>query len=280
MTDGEARRLIQNVRLQFRLSTLMKLILLAAVAAGLVLLPLKFDPQRRFDIIGIVATAAIVIWLGLTLLSVRQVRSAGRATLYIASGRLDLAEAQLVEAIRAFTLSRAGTLMACHNLAVVEHGRSRFNVAAEICRGVLSLGVRLPTDLARTCRILLADCYLILGDELAATRALGTLSTRDPVLGLTEQILLLPIELQCQLARKEYSGAASNLAWKVRRAELLDSVKASRVHRLLADACRATGQEQQAVFLERRARVYEGYEATTETGLPDSDSADTSADNN
>lgn len=282
MTDGEARQLIQNVRLQFRLTTLMKLALLTAIAAALVWLPLRVDPHQRLDVIGIVATLAVALWMGLTLLSVRQVRSAGRATLYIASGRLDLAEAQLVEAIRAFTLSRSGTLMACHNLAVVEHGRSRFAVAAEICRGVLNLGVRLPAELARTCRILLADCCLILGDEPSAARALGTLRTNDPSLGLTEQILLLPIELQCQLARKDYSAAAADLRWKVRRAELLDAPKASRVHRLLAEACQALGMTPQANFLLRRAAVYGdgGAGDPPSPGLSDFGSVDTSADNN
>ncbi|MCG8407945.1 MAG: hypothetical protein MI923_22320 [Phycisphaerales bacterium] len=266
MTRQEAHRLIRSLRRQFLLLTVTRCLLLTTVAVGF--LGTLWNPSDApgsilsanplTNALWLAATFAAVVWVALTFYSVRQVRSTNQATAYIASGRLDLAEGQLMDALRQFSLYRNGKLLACHKLALIAHGQKQYQVAAELCDGILSFGAwgGLSKGISRLCRIMLVDCHLFLGDVTSAIRALRPVSSQDPDLSLAEQLLVLPIELRCQIGSDHYERAASSLSWKMSRAELLDSPKAALAHALLAVACQKTGQTENATFLQRRAELY------------------------
>jgi hypothetical protein len=198
----------------------------------------------------------IVGWMLLTVLSTRTIRAAHRTAALVAAGRLDLAEDQLKAAMRLFSIYTGGKLAVCHNLAVIAHGQKDFAAAAELCDGILALRGGVSRALGRLCRLLLADCRLILGDTAAALRAIEPLSMLAGGLSLPEQLMLLPIELRCQLAQGRHREAADGLEAKVRLAELMDSPRAALAHALLAQACRESGRAREADFLLRRAELY------------------------
>jgi len=238
------------------------LTLIAAwVAVSLARPPLAANTQ---DLVWFVGLAAFAAWIMLTMLGVRQVQAANRASLMIAAGRLDLAEEHLVETLRQFGIYRASKLLACHCLAVVVHGQKQYKEAAELCTAVVALGPTRSKSVARLCRILLADCALGLGDLDGAVKALAplrlqpiTVRHRDPeTLSLAEQMLLLPIEMRCLVMSGSGKRAIEDLSWRIRVAELLDSPKAALVHSLLSEACRRVGLEAKASFLQRRAELY------------------------
>ena len=110
---------------------------------------------------------------------------------------------------------------------------------------------------------------------------IGLLTLRGPDLNLAEQLLLLPIELRCQVTAEQYDAASESLPWKVERAELLDSPTAGLVHALLAMAADHTGQSRMAGFLRHRAELYHGLDNLAEEHgfLRDLAPEATSADN-
>jgi len=259
MSGGEAHRLIQTLRRQFLLATLARSVLLMVVALGFVFGTLwQADSHYRSEVMWSISSLAAIAWVVLTFYSVRQVRAAHQASAFIASGRLDLAEEKLKSTLRQFSLYRNAKLLACHHLAVVAHGRKGYQAAAELCDGMISLPGGPPGTTLRTCRILLADCRLSLGDIAAARQAIAPLNLQGPDLNLAEQLLLLPIELRCQITAEQYGAAAESLPWKVKRAELLDSPTAGLVHALLSLAADGIGQSRMADFLRRRADLYHG----------------------
>ena len=282
MSGGEAHRLIQSLRRQFLLATLTRSALLMVVALGFVFGTLwRAESHHRAELMWSIASLAAIAWVVLTFYSIRQVRAAHQASSFIASGRLDLAEEKLKSTLRQFSLYRNAKLLACHHLAVVAHGRKSYQAAAELCDGMISLPGGPPGATLRTCRILLADCRLLLGDIAAARQAIAPLNLLGPDLNLAEQLLLLPIELRCQVTAEQYGAAAESLPWKVKRGELLDSPAAGLVHALLAMAADRTGQARMAGFLRQRADLYHGLSKLAEEHdfLRDLATKATSADN-
>ncbi|MEK6642298.1 MAG: hypothetical protein AABZ08_00185 [Planctomycetota bacterium] len=253
MTRVEARQVARTLRRQFMLSsvTTVFLLLMLVTCCAAALWP-NLSPQRTQSLWSAAMLAGIA-WMVLTVLSTRQVKSANQAATYLSAGRLDLAEQELTSALGSFSLHRTGKLMVCHNLAVVVHGQKNYHAAAELCDAIIGLHGNVSKSLGRVCRMLLADCRLFLGDTLAAFKALQPLLGRDAKLSLTEQMMLLPIELRCLVAQGKYAEAADNLEWKVQRAELLDSFRSALVHALLAKSLRELGRNESADFLQRRA---------------------------
>ncbi|MEE8384979.1 MAG: hypothetical protein V3S01_03600 [Dehalococcoidia bacterium] len=256
MTSTEAKSLVRSLRRQFFLASVWRILVLAVVALGFLGSVVQTEADGQSEALWYAALIAAGLWMLLTMISVRQVKAANQASIYISSGRLDLAEAQLKSAMHQFSLYRMGKLLVCHNLAVVAHGQKNYQAAAELCDGVISLCGGISRSVGRLCRMLLADCRLFLGDSVSADRALAPLSLQDPAMSLSEQLMLLPIELRCRIARGDFEGAAERLSWKVRLAELLDSPKAGLVHALLARVCGEVGKREAAVFLRGRAKLY------------------------
>ncbi|MFH1418364.1 MAG: hypothetical protein ABII12_08790 [Planctomycetota bacterium] len=282
MTAVEAETLLGTVRRHFRLAWLIRTALLILAVGACVGAFLPDGGEQREELMSSALLLVGVSWMLLMVISVRQIRRANQASVYIASGRLDLAEQQLKGALGAFSLYRRGKLLICHNLAVVAHGKKDYDTAAALCDGVLSMRKALSRNVDRLCRILLADSRLFLGDAESAAAALEPLSAGDGGLGLSTRLMLLPVELRCQTLLGAFSEAVSSLRVKVKLAELLDSAKAALVHALLARACRETGQDAAADFLLRRAWLYHdlGELAEDYPFLRDSAPGTPSADNN
>jgi len=256
MTAVEAAALVKTLRRQLRLATLIRVLLMGIVLLGVAAAFAQPATAKAGDPLWAAAFLAGAGWIVLAVCSARQVRATNQASVYLATGRLDLAEEQLKNALRLVSLYRAGKLLVCHNLAVVAHGQRDFAAAAQLCDGVLAAGVSASRRLGRLCRILLADCRLYLGDTAAAVRAIAPLNSDDPRLGLSERLMLLPIELRCQVSEGRFAQAATAVDQKVALAELLDSSKAALVHAMLSRACRAAGQTKAAAFLKARAELY------------------------
>jgi hypothetical protein len=186
MTLDEAKALVRLLRRHLFLASVSRVGLLALVMVGFFGAMVQEETDGGTDALWYAVMFAVVLWILLTMFSVRQIRMANQASVYMSSGRLDLAEEQLKSAIRQFTLHRMGKLQACHNLAVVAHGQKNYEAAAELCDGVISLCGGLSRKVCRLCRILLADCRLFLGDSGSASRAIEPLSLppaqfgRDP----------------------------------------------------------------------------------------------------
>ncbi len=256
MNLAEAKGLVRSLRRQFFLASVWRTLVLSVVALGFLGSVVGTGDDGQSGVLWYTAMLAAGLWMLLTMFSVRQVRAANQASVYISSGRLDLAEAQLKSAMAQFSLYRMGKLLVCHNLAVVAHGQKNYRAAAELCDGVIALRGGVSRSVGRLCRILLADCRLFLGDSASADRALAPLSLQDPALSLSEQLMLLPIELRCRVSQGDFEGAAEGLPRKVRLAELLDAPKAGLVHALLARVCGEVGKKEAAVFLRGRAALY------------------------
>lgn len=282
MSPAEAQSLIRTVRRHFRAAWGLRILLLGVIGTSFALGLIREETTGQAGPIWTVAFLAVIFWFGLMASSIRQARAANQGTQYIASGRLDLAETHLKNALQGFSLYRFGKLLVCHNLAVVAHGRREYQAAADLCDGILSVARNQSRSLSRLCRILLADCRLLLGDSAAAMKALAPLDADHADMTINEKLVLLPIELRCLIACGDFAAVVASLAEKIKLSELLESPKAALTHALLARACRETGRTSQAAFLQRRAELYHDLgelEAQYSIRL-DSEPVATSADNN
>ncbi|MCB9858005.1 MAG: hypothetical protein H6818_20155 [Phycisphaerales bacterium] len=256
MTEPEASHLIRTLKRQILLAGVWKVGVLAIILIASVGAASTWTSPQQSKLLWALSIAGAGIWIIFTILGLRQARESNQAAVYIATGRLDLAEQQLRNAALAFNLHRRGKLLACHNLAVVAHGRHEYATAAALSAGVIELGHGALRGVSRICRILLADCMLELHNPEAARRAIEPIPLGDPGVPLSEQLLLLPIRLRCDAALKAYDHILIDLPNKVRRAELLDSPKAAMCHQILADACARGGRRSEADFLRKRAELY------------------------
>jgi len=253
MTSTEVVQLLVALRRDLRIATLTRLALIGLFAFGLVAAAAATDERLRLTWLWTVTMVAAIIWALLTIASTKQIRAANQASAHLASGRLDLAESQLRTALRIFSIYSPAKLLACHNLAVLAHGRGEFIAAAELCTGVLRQARRLGGSARRTTRMLLADCKLSLNDVVAANAALQGLDVMDERMPLSERLMLLPIRVRCDVTAGSHEVAVQQLREKVRLAELLESPRAALVHALLARACRCLGRPAEAEFLHARA---------------------------
>lgn len=276
MTLAEAQTVVRTLRRHFFLASVARVALLTLVLAGLLGAAVRSQIDDTAQALWSASMFGALVWVTLTMLSARQIRAANQASAYISSGQLELAEEHLKNAVALFSLFRGGKLLACHNLAVIAHNRKDYRTAAELCDCILAVSSGISRSLGRLCRILLADCRLFLGDLEAALRAIAPLAIREPPgslpgptvgdaaeprraresLSLSEQLLLLPVQLRCQIEAGDFIRATESLSWKVRLAELLDSPRAALVHVLLSIACGGLGDAATSRFLRVRGALY------------------------
>ncbi len=282
MNATEARKAVGSLRMQARVALTGWVVLLAILVLCALAAAVSGDAEKQSDLLWSGAALITVAWLLHMVVSFKQVRASNQAAVYISTGRLDLAERQLREALRSFSLFTRGRLLVCHNLAVVAHGRKEYEAAAELCRGVVSLGRGLSRSVVRLCRILWADCCLALGELAAAEKALAGMTVEEGGLRLSEALMLMPVELRCRLAMRDHGRVVSSLPEKKQMAELLDAPKAALVHAILAKACLAEGREAEADFFDRRSRLFHDREELVADYpiLQDSPDEAANADNN
>ena len=256
MTQSEAGTLIRGLYRGLWVARVARYAMLGILAVGVIAALLSPASEVRASWVWIATMTSAFCWAVLTILSTRQVRATNQVSIFAANGRLDLAEGQLREALRSFTIYGGAKLLACHNLAVVAHGRGEYAVAAQLCDGILTRARRTGSRAHRTTRMLLADSRLSMSQIPEARAALDGLDAGDPALSLAERLMLLPIAVRCDVMSGEYGAALAGLAGKIRLAELLESPRAALVHLMLADASLACGQQELGRWLQRRAALY------------------------
>lgn len=256
MTSTDVLLVLRGVERHLWWGMLARAVVIGLFGGGVLAAVLTPDAELRSAWLWSSTMTAALLWGVLAAASVRQVRAANTASMMIAAGETDQAERQLMEAVRSFSLYGAAKLLAVHNLAVVSHGRGQFDVAAELCAGVLRFARRARRAAYTVTRLLLADCRLNLNDLPAADRALDGLDLFDSRLSLSERLMLLPIRLRLDLVSGRHTEAADRLWHKVKLAETLEAPRAALVHAMLAIACRGVGRTTEADYLDRRADLY------------------------
>lgn len=256
MSPADAGRLLRGLDRDLRIGRAIRWALGAILGVGFVAAIRAADADERFNLLTTAAMTAALGWAFLSAWSMRQVRAANQASYFIASGRLDLAERRLREALSGFSIYRGAKLMVCHNLAVLAHGRGDYAAAAELCAGVLRHAPRSNEASRHTTRILLADCRMLLNDLPAAGAALTDMDVDDERMALAQRLMLLPIQVRYDVTAGRFAEAVERLKQKVRLAELLESPRAALVHALLAHACRMMERTQEAAYLAARAALY------------------------
>lgn len=212
-------------------------------------------PSERAPWIGlIVLTAVAAAWLPSLMRSRQQRQLIGFSGHLLAQGRLQDAEVSLTHALQQFSLATGPQVVGCHYMAVLAHARQQFAEGVGWCRAVLRYAQRSARAIRRTSQILMADCLVCLGRLEEAYQVLEPLYEQP--LSLSDQLMVLPVQLRYELAAGHYDSALADLPGRVRLAELLETKPAATVHALLAVACKATGRPKEADFLWQRVQAF------------------------
>ena len=244
-----AHAAIARARRDVTLTTLIKLVLIAAVVFAMFVAPLL--GLRNDGTLLLVAVG--VVWIVLSFQSMKGSRMAAAAPQRIASGHYDEAERAIDGALRSFSLFKTVKLMSLHHLALLRHAQRRYQEAAALCRELMGQRLAAVMGVGMQSRLILADALLEMGDLAGAHEALSGLYRHR--LSLSEAMNLLQVELDYQSRVGAWVQIAANLPAKVQLAELLPAAAAARAQAVLALAAKKTGQPDWAGFLRRRAEL-------------------------
>jgi hypothetical protein len=194
-----------------------------------------------------------VVWITLSYRSMKGSRLAAASPSLIAAGQFELAEDQIEQALRTFSLFRASKLMSLHHLALLRHAQRRFADAADLCRALLRQRLGALKGLSRQSRLILADSLLEMGDLRGAHESISALYQQR--LTLAEAIRLLAVQLDYLSRVNAWEPMLEGIATKVQLAELMPTPAAARTQALLALAAVKLGREQWATWLRGRAEL-------------------------
>lgn len=221
------------------------------VAAGLVTV-LHFVPGRRLDP-TLLLMALGAVWITLWYRTMKGSRLAAESSSLIASGRLDQAEAQIEQSLRAFSMSRSIKSVSLLNLALVRLAQKRWPDAALLCREVLSARQGTPEHVSKSSRLLLADSLLEMGDLRGAHEALAGLYSHRLTLG--EALNLLRVQTDYLARIGAWEPLFQGVSTKLQMAELLPPAQGAKVQAMLALAAKRTGRADWATWLRRRVEL-------------------------
>ena len=193
------------------------------------------------------------VWLALWYRTMKGSRMAAQSSSLIASGRLDQAEEQIEQSLKAFSMSRSVKSMSLLNLALVRLAQKRWPDTALLCREVLSTRKGTPEHLSKSSRLMLADSLLEMGDLRGAHDALGGLYQHR--LTLSEALNLLRVQTDYLSRIGARPQIIEAVATKVALAEIMPTPNAARVQAMLALAAKKTGKMQWADWLKRRVEL-------------------------
>lgn len=253
-----SERLVQAFRRQMRTSAVARVVLIAALVAGLTWAAMRPDPQGR-QYMFLISLGALLSWVAITLGMVRQTQEVQASTILLATGQLDRAETWLEKCLERFSFSRQVKLAAMQQLAVLYLRRGQPDSVIALCREVLRYPIMRWRQIWVNARLMLADSLLELGHIAEAYESLQPIYAGP--LSLSERMKLLPVQLRYELASDHADSAVRELRQKVELAELFPSAQAALVHALLAEACRREGLAAQSEFLRGRALLYHDLEA-------------------
>lgn len=247
----DAPSAILRVRRDLAIGSAVKTLLLIVGIAGLALAaPLQqlfgIDPR-------LILPAVLVVAMILGLVSLRGSRSVAISPGLIASGDFDQAELQIAQAMRSFSIFRAGKLLSLHYLAVLRHAERRWAESAMLCRALLSERLGGLTPVGRSSRLLLADSMLELNDLPAAYEALGGLYDQHLTLGEALNLTLVQLDYLSRVGAWEQM--MQGVTKKVELCELMPNRNGARCQALLSLAAKRIGREDWANWLRHRVEL-------------------------
>jgi hypothetical protein len=241
---------ITRFRRDVTVSTLLKVGL--GVGAAVVTM-LHFLPKRPLDPTLLLMLLGVV-WLALWYRTMKGSRLAAESSSLIALGRLEQAEAQIEQSLRAFSMSRSVKSVSLLNLALVRLAQKRWPDAALLCREVLAARQGgTPEHVSKSGRLMLADSLLEMGDLRGTYEAIAGLYQHKLTLG--EALNLLRVQTD-YLARIGAWGAIfDGVETKAQMAEIMTAGQGVRVQAILALAARRVGRRDWEDWLRRRVEL-------------------------
>jgi hypothetical protein len=229
-------------------STLVKGCFVGAVMLALMLhfLPHVIDPTLVLLMLG-------VLWVSLWYKTIKGSRLAAESSTLIASGRIEQAEEQIEQSLRAFSMSRSVKSMSLLNLALVRLAQKRWPDTALLCREVLSVGKGTPEQVSKSSRLMLADSLLEMGDLRGTYEAISGLYRHRLTLG--EALNLLRVQTDYLAKIGAWQDLFNGVATKVDLAELMPASNGVRVQAMLALAAKKVGRADWANWLRRRVEL-------------------------
>jgi hypothetical protein len=240
---------IARLRRDLTLGSLVNASLLVGVFLC-VLLGAAFD-SRFGDLVLLLLLG--VVWITLSYRSMRGSRLAAGSPSLIAAGQFDLAEYQIEQALRTFSLFRTSKLLSLHHLAVLRHAQRRWADAVVLCQALLHQRLGGLKSLSRQSRLILADSLLELGDLRGVYDAISGLYTQR--LSLAEAMKLLTVQLDYLSRVHAWEPMLEGVGTKVQLAELMNTPASARSQALLALAAAKAGRGDLSTWLRRRAEL-------------------------
>ena len=193
------------------------------------------------------------VWVTLGYQSMKSSRLSASSPSLIASGQFDLAEDQIEQSLRSFSLFRTSKLLSLHHLAVLRHAQRRWADAAELAGAVLRQRLGSLTAISRQSRLILADSLLELGDLDGSYQAIRALY--DQRLSLAEALRLLHVQLDYLWRVNAWAAMLEGVKNKVEMAELMNTANGARTQALLALAAHKAGTPELSAWLKRRVEL-------------------------
>ena len=221
--------------------------------AAVLILSLHFVPAARSIDPTLLLLVLGVVWFTLWYRTMKGSRMAAESSSLIASGRLEQAEQQIEQSLRAFSMSRSIKSMSLLNLALVRLAQKRWPDAAILCREVLSAKKGNPDHLSKSSRLLLADSLLEMGDTRGAHEALLGLYQHRLSLGEALNLLRVQTEYLARIGAWDYM--MQGVATKVQMSELMPTPQAARTQAMFALAAKRAGRADWANWLKARVEL-------------------------
>jgi hypothetical protein len=247
---------VQEAIGRFRRDGAVSTVVKACFGAGVgVALALQFIPRVAVDPTLILLLLGGV-WIALWYRTIKGSRLTAESSSLIASGRLEQAEAQIEQSLRAFSMSRAVKSMSLLNLALVRLAQKRWPETALLCREVLTVGGGKKggaEQVSKSGRLMLADSLLEMGDLAGAYDALIGLYRYRLTLG--EALNLLRVQTEYLARIGAWKELFENVRTKLDLAELMPPGNGVRVQAMLALAAKKLGRADWANRLARRVEL-------------------------
>lgn len=241
--------IIARFQRDLTLGLLLKTLLVVLVVGVFLLRPII---QPRIEP-GFVLLGVAIVWVVLSMRSVKLTRLASILPSLIASGQFDLAEQRIVESLRTFSPFRTVKLTGLLHLAMLRHAQHRWSETAMLCRALLRQKPSGASDLSKSTRLMLAEAALAMGDLPTAGESISRLYQQR--LSLDQALKLLSIQLDYEAAVGDWERMMHNIAAKVQLAEIMSTEMSARVQALLALAASRRKCDDWSMWLRRRVEL-------------------------
>ena len=260
MTHIQLQTVLARVQRDLWLASAAKVGLLVVAMACLFLPDRNSNPLTSINTLGLLMVC--ILWVLLTLSSVKGGQAAHEVDTMLAGGNYDAAEARLQKLLRRFSIYRSTKLMACHKLAILVHARQQFAQSVQICRLLQAQRLGPVRALAIDSELLLTDALLMLGEMNSSHTHLSRLARYR--LNLNQQLTLLPIRLGYELRCGAPDAVLARLETKMHLISLMPPYEAAQSSALLAMAARREGKPLLCKYLWTKARMYADIDRMTD----------------